>query len=198
MWECPDLFPLEVEGTTRWVLLVSINPGGPNGGSATQYFTGDFDGRRFISENTPDTALWIDYGKDNYAGVTWSDIPKADGRRIFIGWMSNWQYANQVPTERWRNAMTLPRELFLYEENGMIRLGSRPVVETKLLRLSSKSIESKEIDGEVDLIPPMETGDPLLELELNIEPGSGSGWEGTGEFGILLCNRKDTLRISLH
>ena len=197
VWECPDLFPLEVDGTTRWVLLVSINPGGPNGGSATQYFIGDFDGRRFNPEDNPGTALWIDYGKDNYAGVTWSDIPRVDGRRIFIGWMSNWQYANQVPTERWRNAMTLPRELFLFREGGKIRLRSQPVVESELLRLSTRSLASKEIDGEVDLIPPLERGDPLLELELNIEPDPESGWKATGEFGILLCNQQDTLRVAI-
>lgn len=95
VWECPDLFPLKDEaGNTKWVLFVSINPGGPQGGSATQYFIGDFDGRNFIPQDSVER--WIDYGADNYAGVTWSDIPEDDGRRLFIGWMSNWQYANVV------------------------------------------------------------------------------------------------------
>lgn len=115
VWECPDLFPIKVEGTDqkKWVLLVSINPGGPNGGSATQYFVGNFDGKVFQNENKGSEPSWVDYGKDNYAGVTWSNIPKTDSRRILIGWMSNWQYANIVPTNVWRSAMTLPRELKL-------------------------------------------------------------------------------------
>lgn len=112
VWECPDLFPLEYNGKQKWVLLVSINPGGPNGGSATQYFTGDFDGKTFTADPSP-YPLWVDYGKDNYAGVTWNNVPEADGRRLFIGWMSNWQYAEAVPTMTWRSGATLPRELSL-------------------------------------------------------------------------------------
>ncbi len=113
VWECPDLFPLKVEGSTdtKWVMLVSINPGGPNGGSATQYFTGKFDGNKFIADEN--TSKWIDWGTDNYAGVTWSGIPETDGRRLFLGWMSNWNYATVVPTTTWRSAMTIPRELSL-------------------------------------------------------------------------------------
>ncbi len=93
VWECPDLFRIKVKGTseTKWVMLVSINPGGPNGGSATQYFVGNFDGTHFIKESKE--IQWVDWGRDNYAGVTWSNIPENDGRRLFLGWMSNWQYA---------------------------------------------------------------------------------------------------------
>src|SRR6476661_10743096 len=108
VWECPDLFPMAYKGQTIWVLLVSINPGGPNGGSATQYFTGQFDGQKFTPYQT-DTR-WLDYGPDEYAGITWSNT---GNRKIFLGWMSNWLYANVVPTVRWRNAMTIPRELHL-------------------------------------------------------------------------------------
>jgi fructan beta-fructosidase len=197
VWECPDLFPLEINGTTKWVLLVSINPGGPSGGSATQYFVGEFDGHHFTNESGTDFPLWIDYGKDNYAGVTWSDIPKEDGRRIFIGWMSNWQYANQVPTEHWRNAMTLPRKLSLLEKEGRFLLISLPVKETELLRKTSTTVEPGEIGTGFDLIPPVETGDPLLELDLNFDPAPGTPWEETGDFGILLCNRKDSLRVTI-
>lgn len=108
VWECPDLFPLKYKGDNVWVLMVSINPGGPNKGSATQYFTGKFDGKNFTPFQT-DTR-WIDYGTDNYAGVTWSNTRD---RKIFLGWMSNWQYARVVPTEKWRSAMTVPRDLNL-------------------------------------------------------------------------------------
>ncbi|PRX56405.1 fructan beta-fructosidase [Flagellimonas meridianipacifica] len=111
VWECPDLFALPVEGTEekKWVLLISINPGAPNGGSGTQYFIGEFNGKRFTSNQKE--PKWLDYGTDNYAGVTYNNTP--DDERIFIGWMSNWDYARDTPTEKWRSAMTLPRNLGL-------------------------------------------------------------------------------------
>jgi fructan beta-fructosidase len=128
VWECPDLFQLTTEdGTSKWLMLVSINPGGPQGGSATQYFVGDFDGKKFVPSDT--ITRWVDYGADNYAGVTFSDIPATDGRRLFIGWMSNWQYAQIVPTINWRSAMTIPRQLQLKKEKSGYRLVSAPVVE---------------------------------------------------------------------
>nr|WP_298997193.1 glycoside hydrolase family 32 protein [uncultured Allomuricauda sp.] len=111
VWECPDLFALPVEGSEeqKWVLIISINPGAPNGGSGTQYFIGEFDGKRFVS-NQKETK-WLDYGTDNYAGVTYNNAPNDE--RIFIGWMSNWDYARDTPTKKWRSAMTLPRNLGL-------------------------------------------------------------------------------------
>lgn len=146
VWECPDLFPLQVEGSDeeKWVMLVNINPGGPNGGSATQYFVGDFDGKTFttIQEDTK----WLDYGRDNYAGVTWSDIPKSDGRRLFMGWMSNWDYAQVVPTENWRSAMTLPRSLHLVELDDDFYVASRPVKEIK----SIITYRTDSTDGDIE------------------------------------------------
>ena len=124
VWECPDLFPLTYAGKTIWVLLVSINPGGPNSGSATQYFTGSFDGKKFTPLQT-DTR-WIDWGTDNYAGVTWSNT---GSRRIFLGWMSNWNYGNVVPTSPWRSAMTVPRDLLLEQIEGKYFLRAQPVPE---------------------------------------------------------------------
>ncbi len=113
VWECPDLFPLKINGSDeeKWVLIISINPGAPNGGSGTQYFVGDFDGRTFSTDQKE--PKWLDYGADNYAGVTYNNVP--NGERIFIGWMSNWDYARDTPTKKWRSAMTLPRKLSLYE-----------------------------------------------------------------------------------
>jgi fructan beta-fructosidase len=128
VWECPDLFPLEHNGEQVWVLLVSINPGGPNGGSATQYFTGRFDGKTFTPFQT-DTR-WLDYGPDNYAGVTWSGTAK---RTLFLGWMSNWLYAYRVPTETWRSAMTVPRELSVEKVGGRYFVRSLPVTELSAL-----------------------------------------------------------------
>ena len=113
VWECPDLLHFNVNGKTIWVLLVSMNPGGPNGGSATQYIVGDFDGHVFKPFSAD--IKWMDYGPDNYAGVTFSNV---GDRNILIGWMSNWNYANLVPTEKWRSAMTVPRELKLIEQDN--------------------------------------------------------------------------------
>ncbi len=109
-WECPDL----IRFGNRWVLLVSVNPSGPILGSGTMYFVGQFDGTAFTADAL-DYPLWLDYGMDNYAGVTWSNTGQ---RKIMIGWMNNWQYAGSVPCSPWRSAMTLPRELKLTEYAG--------------------------------------------------------------------------------
>lgn len=150
VWECPDLFPLKVNGsdTIKWVLLVSINPGGPNGGSATQYFIGDFDGTRFTIDTKFKTELetnhsfWIDFGKDNYAGVTFSNFETDKKSALLLGWMSNWEYAKKVPTFNWRSSMTLPRILELNETESSYRLQSKLSVNWDLF--SSKKIRTKE------------------------------------------------------
>ena len=151
VWECPDLFPLTYEGKTKWVLFVSINPGGPNGGSATQYFIGDFDGKTF----TPDAMnypLWLDYGRDNYAGVTWSNVPAADGRRLFIGWMSNWDYANEIPTVNFRSAMTVTRTLRLAHNGEHLVVASEPVKELESLRREAVLLGDKTRTNTSDAI----------------------------------------------
>ncbi|MBU3743833.1 MAG: glycoside hydrolase family 32 protein [Sediminibacterium sp.] len=127
VWECPDLIRMQdaTTGKEHWVLLVSIGNGGPNGGSATQYFTGTFNGKTFINEEQPEVVKWVDQGTDNYAGVTYFNAPGKDP--IFIGWMSNWQYAQQVPTHPWRSAMTIPRILQIKTMDGHSRLISQPV-----------------------------------------------------------------------
>ncbi|NNK20383.1 MAG: glycoside hydrolase family 32 protein, partial [Flavobacteriaceae bacterium] len=141
VWECPDLFELPVAGTdeSRWVLLISINPGAPNGGSGTQYFIGDFDGTSFTSDQ--EEARWLDWGTDNYAGVTYNNVPDDD--RIFIGWMSNWTYARDTPTEVWRSAMTLPRKLSLEKINEEYTLLNYPIsgIEELLNEQSGLSVE---------------------------------------------------------
>lgn len=138
VWECPDMFQLPVEGTgeKKWVLLCNLNPGGIFGGSATQYFIGNFDGKTF----TPDLDVhgkvptkWLDYGKDHYATVSFSDAP--GGRRTVIGWMSNWQYASVVPTMQFRSANTLPREMGIFRGNdGQFYVSSTPSPELVALR----------------------------------------------------------------
>ncbi len=187
VWECPDLFPLELNGEEHWVLLVSINPGGPNGGSATQYFVGDFNGSVFQNANAGTEARWIDYGKDNYAGVTWSDVPSGEDRRLFLGWMSNWQYATRVPTERWRSAMTLPRELRLERDKNGFRLCSTPVEEVKELREERIKLEPG-MENRRDIGPVLEGQLPLFEIDLVFayEPVEGKSPETAVEFGIIL------------
>jgi fructan beta-fructosidase len=137
VWECPDIFPLKYNGEMIWVLIVSINPGGPNGGSASQYFTGKFNGKTFTPFDT-DTK-WIDYGPDDYAGVTWSNTGE---RKIFLGWMSNWQYATVVPTKIWRSAMTVPRNLGLEKIEGKYYVTSQPVNELNDLNVSDVKLQS--------------------------------------------------------
>jgi fructan beta-fructosidase len=178
VWECPDLFPMKAGDQEKWVLLVNINPGGPNGGSGTQYFTGNFDGSTFISDNPDDTVLWLDYGPDNYAGVTWSDIPKEDGRRILIGWMSNWDYATQVPTINWRSASTLPRTMELKATASGMRLFSNPVHELSTIRETERLLQvtadsTYRISG---------LNEVILEADL-----SGTTAD---DFGIVFSNRQ--------
>lgn len=129
-WECPDLICMDYEGAKKWVLIVSVNPGGPVTGSGTMYFTGNFDGKNFTADNRT-YPLWMDYGLDNYAGVTFSNVA---GRNILIGWMNNWDYAGEVPCTPWRSTFTLPRELKLVNKGGMPYLSSSVVAEIENLK----------------------------------------------------------------
>jgi len=139
-----ESFFVERSDTTYWVLLVSNNPGGPNGGSGTQYFIGDWDGHRFTPADT--LTRWIDYGPDDYAGITYNNL---GNQRVFLGWMSNWDYANMVPTQTWRNAMTIPRELSLRRSGGRLYLASRPW--GLLSRLAAEKTSNHQTDDRVGL-----------------------------------------------
>jgi fructan beta-fructosidase len=133
VWECPDLLSFNVDGQTHWVLIVSVMPGGPNGGSATQYFVGNFDGAHFTPHDTQ--TRWLDHGPDNYAGVTFHNTAP---RTVFVAWMSNWDYAKEVPTSPWRSAMSLPRELSLARVGAQYHLRNFPAQEV-LHRLKGKT-----------------------------------------------------------
>ncbi len=138
VWECPDLFKMKMGTKDVWVLIVSLNPGAPNGGSGTQYFLGDFDGVKFTPYDKE--TRWLDWGTDNYAGVTWSNV---GDKHLFIGWMSNWLYANVVPTEKWRSSMTTVRDLKIVELMGKPYLTSYPIVAyQKNLKLENNRITS--------------------------------------------------------
>ena len=134
VWECPELMELPIAGSPnkKWVLLVSINPGGPNGGSATQYFIGDWDGStftvdpNFAQQISQKQGFWLDFGKDNYASVSFDNLEHPDGKRVIIGWMSNWEYAREVPTQQWKNQMTIAREIDLVPFGKTFRLRVKP------------------------------------------------------------------------
>ena len=184
VWECPDLVPLDYNGKTKWVLIVSINPGGPNGGSATQYFIGDFDGKTFRADALP-YPLWMDYGRDNYAGVTWSNIPENDGRKIFMGWMSNWDYANNVPTKNFRSAMTVARELKIANNGKHLVVSNYPVSETKTLRALESAKKDVVVEKEVVLSNLLDKNKGTYEIEMTLKP------QNAGIFGFMLQNSKN-------
>ena len=188
VWECPDLFPLAVEGEPtdkRWVLVVSINPGGPAGGSGVQYFIGQFDGTRFVNENSPDRVLWVDYGKDFYAVQSFSDILKADGRRVWIGWLSNWQYAQQEPTSPWRTALSIPRRVQLKKFSDGIRLVQEPIAELRRLRECELRVNNRTLSEANKLLAERPGGswEMILDLavggaaELGLKVSKGSSEE---------------------
>ena len=167
VWECPDLFELPVEGTNdkKWVLLCNLNPGGPFGGSATQYFVGSFNGKEFVNES-PSKTKWMDWGKDHYATVTWSDAP--DNRRIAIAWMSNWQYANDVPTSQYRSPNSVPRDLSLFTVDGETYLQSAPSPALLAWRDASKK-RSFKVNGTRTIKEMIPGNDGAYEIELPIE-----------------------------
>lgn len=142
-WECPDLMRMKLGGRDKWVLLISVNPGGPAGGSGTFYFPGEFDGTTFTADRRDDYPLWLDYGADNYAGVTWSNAP--GGRHLLIGWMNNWNYVGNSPVSPWRSANTLPRELGLEEIGGRVYLTSKVVPEIESIAGEWKDVTDSDL-----------------------------------------------------
>ena len=183
VWECPDLVEVAVEGSKekKWVLICNLNPGGPFGGSAAQYFVGSFDGKKFVNES-PTQTKWLDWGKDNYATVTWSNAPA--GRCIALGWMSNWQYANNVPTTQYRSANTLARDLTLYRAGGKLYLKSKPSPEIKKARAEEKKISTFEVKGNYEVASLLADNKGAYEIEMTIEN------KGTSKIDFSLMNEK--------
>ncbi len=173
VWECPDLVELPVEGTkeTRWVLICNINPGGPFGGSASQYFVGTFDGRKFTNES-PTQTKWMDWGKDHYAAVTFSHVP--DGRVIALGWMSNWQYQGVLPTLQYRGANTIARDLSLYRaKDGELMLRCAPSQEIEKARTASRRFPAFRVSESYEIPELLEKNDGAYELDIELK-NSGS------------------------
>ncbi len=177
VWECPDFFELPVKGTDhkKWVLICNINPGGPFGGSGIQYFVGDFDGSTFTADTDAEGNVptkWLDHGKDNYALVSWSDAP--ENRRTVIGWMSNWQYADRVPTMQYRSANTLPRNLELFKRaDGQIYAASVPAPELDAIRgksVASANSVALSSKGKAFNLPAANDG--ICEVAVELVPGN--------------------------
>ena len=175
VWECPDLFTLDDHGNKVWVLIVNINPGATNLGSGTQYFVGSFDGKKFTADHSG--MKWLDYGPDDYAGITWSNT---GNRKIFLGWMSNWLYANFVPTVKWRNAMTLPRELGIRQVGNDVFIVSRPVKEFDKIEEKRKILSDVMITKSFDIT--QEIGNVKFPCRLNLS------LENIKDFSIILSN----------
>lgn len=183
VWECPDLVEIPVEGTRqkKWVLICNLNPGGPFGGSAAQYFVGSFDGKTFVNES-PTLTKWMDWGKDNYATVTWNNAP--DGRCVALGWMSNWQYANNVPTRQYRSANTIARDLTLYRVGEELYLKSTPSPEVKKARGEKVSKPSFNVAGEYEVAGLLDDNKGAYEVELVIQN------QGASKIAFCLLNEK--------
>ncbi len=174
-WECPDLFMLHDGEKHRWVLIANLNPGAPNGGSGTQYFIGDFDGKTFTSDQKE--IKWLDYGPDDYAGITWSNT---GDRKIFLGWMSNWQYANLVPTETFRNAMTIPRDLSFRHVKDDLFIASKPVAELASIEAKPIIAENIEVIKKIDITKKM--GALKFPCRINLS------FDKADDFALVLSN----------
>lgn len=184
-FECPDLIQLPVDGDKnkmKWVMIVNINPGFVYGGSGTMYFTGDFDGHQFVCDTKPEVVKWLDWGKDHYATVCFSNT---GDRVIAVPWMSNWQYANYTPIQQFRSANALPRELSLYTgEDKQLYLSAAPVKETEHLRKDSKKLDDFTVNGEKRLETLFENNDGAFELELQlVSAGKEAGFELLNSLG---------------
>jgi fructan beta-fructosidase len=163
-FECPDFFPLKLKGKEKWVMIVNVNPGCLFGGSATEYFVGDFDGKTFKCDDAPEVAKFLDYGKDHYAMVTFSNM----GRRVVgVPWMSNWQYANVTPTKQYRGENALPRDLSLFERNGEIYMAANVVPEVKILRHGFVDLSNIKDGSKFDVD---KKGDGAVEILADITP----------------------------
>ena len=170
-FECPDFIQLPVDGNKdnmKWVMIVNINPGCPFGGSATEYFIGDFDGKEFKCDTDKSITKWLDFGKDHYATVCFSNT---GDRIIAVPWMSNWQYANVTPIRQYRGANALPRELSLYTKDGEVYMAANVVKETETLRKSTRSIENVTVESETVIDSITDGINSGVELEMDIVPG---------------------------
>src|ERR1700737_2700495 len=186
-WECPDLIELPVESASekKWVLIINRNPGAPAGGTGVRYLIGKFDGANITSEVPDAPALWADWGKDFYATNTWNDMPSTDGRRVWIGWFSNWQYANTEPTVLWRGAQSVPRTLMLRRYAEGRRLGQKPIRGLESLRHEKLRVVNASVAEVNQKIRETTAKGEVYELEAGLQPGQAD------EIGFRLRKRND-------
>lgn len=186
-WECPDLIELPVEGTSerKWVLIINRNPGAPAGGTGVRYLIGTFDGAKFTSEVPDAPTLWADWGKDFYATNTWNDMAPSDLRRVWIGWFSNWQYANAEPTELWRGAQSIPRILMLRRYADGLRLVQRPIRDLESLRREWLRVGNVSVAEANQKIRDTGAGGEVYEFEAELQLGQAE------EIGFRLRRGKD-------
>ncbi|MCJ7842277.1 glycoside hydrolase family 32 protein [Lederbergia sp. NSJ-179] len=180
VWECPDLFRLPVDGNEdnqKWVLHVSVGDNPVTDGSTAQYFIGEFDGKQFVNDNPPESVLVTDFGQDYYAAQSFANIPEEDGRRVWLGWMANWRYPYQSPTEPWMGSMSIPRELSLKTTEDGIRLFQEPIRELKSIRATEYSVDAFTLEGEREI---SDFAGTTYEFEAVVE------WDQVNEFGIRL------------
>lgn len=173
-FECPDFIQLPVDGDpnkTKWMMIVNINPGCIFGGSATEYFIGDFDGKEFKCDTQPNVTKWLDWGKDHYATVCFSNTGT---RSIAVPWMSNWQYANLTPFKQHRGANGLPRELSLFEKDGQIYAAANVIPEIKQLRKQSREIEDIQVKQNYTIESILPDNEGAYEIEMDITPGKSN------------------------
>ena len=186
-FECPDFFQLTTaQGETKWVMIVNVNPGCYFGGSATQYFVGDFDGRSFICDSPKETVKWLDWGKDHYATVCFSNT---GDRVIAVSWMSNWQYGAIVPTKYYRSANAVPRELGLFKDGDEFYVSAWPVPELSGLDKDSRTVSGiTVVAGRAQDVKLFDRTDGAYRLDLDINvPASGkAGWRFTNAAGDMV------------
>ena len=173
-FECPDFIQLPVDGNKdnmKWVMIVNINPGCPFGGSATEYFVGTFDGKEFKCDNDKSVTKWLDFGKDHYATVCFSNT---GDRVIAVPWMSNWQYANVTPIRQYRGANALPRELSLYTKDGEVYMAANAVKETEGLRKETRKVDNFSLTGEQTVSDVVAAQECAFEVEMDVTPGKAN------------------------
>lgn len=198
VWECPDLFPLAIDGDpdrVRWVLIISLSAGGVAGGSGTMYVLGTFDGLHFTPEQPwtgPDVGMdaaqddlerigWLDYGRDNYAGVSFSGLP--DDQRTVLAWMSNWDYAHHLPYDHdapQLGRMTLPRRLSLVTRGGRVEL-CQEAIGPQMAPVALVEQRRLEAHEQVSFEVPEES---RIELSISLDDATG--------FSLLLGSDPET------
>lgn len=176
IWECPDFFQLPVDGESenqKWVLHVDMNPGSIAGGSGSQYFVGEWDGTSFTPDETfMETAPhWVDYGTDFYAAISWNNLPDEMDEQIWIGWMNNWNYANDIPTEPWKSAQSIPRTIHLESHNNSYRLVQKPVENLRQLREDPVQFENLELSSETISLTDRNISGKTFEMIVEMDPG---------------------------